>query len=136
MTQTTRKAGAIILSKDQDQSIALLHRAKQNDWSFPKGHVDEGENGEQTMLREIKEETGLTVEIIKKLPDLEYHNNDGSPVSLQMFLVKSTDDNNLKTEFEGDTIAWTPFSEVTEVLSYDNLKMYFSSIVDQFDSQR
>ena len=116
-------------SKNKD-NIALLYRSQQNDWSFPKGHVDQGENATQTMIREIKEETGLTVRIIKILPDLEYiNNNDGMAIYMNMFLVVSLDDSELKLEFEKDDIQWIPYNKVVEKLSYDNLKDYFKSVL-------
>ena len=37
-----------------------------NRWSFCSGYVKEFESAEESILREIKEETGLTAKIIKK----------------------------------------------------------------------
>lgn len=62
MDKTIQKAGAIIVSKSDENKIVLLHSGKQNDWSFPKGHIEEGEDPTGAMIREIKEETGLLVE--------------------------------------------------------------------------
>ncbi len=126
--EKTIKAGAIILSNNNKENIALLYRGKQRDWSFPKGHVDLGENSTQTMLREIKEETGLIVKIIKNLPDLEYVSSSGENVSIKMFVVISEDDSKLKNEFENDDIQWIPYNKVIEKLSYDNLKDYFTFV--------
>lgn len=123
------KVGAIILNHKDNNKIALLYRGKQNDWSFPKGHVDPGENAIQTMVREIREETGLTVRIIKELPDMEYHNNIEGSISIKMFLVESEDDSKLKIEFKNDKIQWVQLNKVNKKLSYDNLKDYYNSIL-------
>jgi 8-oxo-dGTP pyrophosphatase MutT (NUDIX family) len=120
-----QKAGAIIFSKDDNKKIALLYRGRQKDWSFPKGHTEEDENPTETMIREIKEETGLLVSILHELPDIQYIHPDGSNILTKMFLVRSTDDSTLKTEFESDNIEWVPIDKVTSKLSYDNLKEYF-----------
>jgi 8-oxo-dGTP diphosphatase len=37
-------------------------------WTFPKGRPDPGESPEQAALREVKEETGYSAMIIRKLP--------------------------------------------------------------------
>lgn len=129
MSEKIQKAGAIVLSSNDKNKIALLHRGKQDDWSFPKGHVDSGENAIQTMTREIKEETGLTTSVVKTLPDLEYIHSDGSLVSTKMFLVKSKDDSELKLEFESDDVQWILKDEVIKKLTYDNLKDYFKTIL-------
>ena len=123
------KAGAIILSAKNMAKIALLYRKKENDWSFPKGHTEQGENLEQTMLREIKEETGLDVKIIIELPHHLYTNKNEGEIVTNFFLVVSKDDTKLKTEFAGDKLQWVTFDEVIEKLSYDNLKDYFRLVL-------
>lgn len=40
--------------------------------ALPKGLVDRGESPEQTALREVREETGLTAELLAKLGDVRY----------------------------------------------------------------
>ena len=46
MQQNKRlKAGGIIIKREDDKvSLILLYRGNHKDWSFPKGHVDEGGN--------------------------------------------------------------------------------------------
>ena len=124
-----KKSGAIILSSENRKNIALLYRGRRNDWSFPKGHVDPGENDTQTMMREIEEETGLAVNIIKELPDHFYISPREGKISTKMFLVESKDDSKLKLEFEEDDIKFIPYTEVIKKLSYDNLKEYFASVI-------
>lgn len=127
-TENIQKAGAIILSKNDNNKIALLYRGKQKDWSFPKGHTEKGEVPAETMKREIKEETGLSVIILRELPEIHYSHPDGSSISTKMFLVSSADDSTLKTEFESDNIEWVPINKVSSRLSYSNLKEYFEKV--------
>lgn len=82
-SQSIPKSGAIIL---KDRSVLLLYRAKQNDWTFPKGHVEFGETDNQTMIREIKEETGLDTRVIRKLPDNEYTTGGEGVTDLKSFM--------------------------------------------------
>ena len=126
--KTTQKAGAIILSSANKNKIALLYRGKQNDWSFPKGHIENGENPTNAMIREIKEETGLSVKLLRELAELNYIHPNGNTISTKMFLVQSEDDALLKLEFEIDDVKWTPIKDVCSTLSYDNLKEYFKKI--------
>ncbi|NIM21675.1 MAG: NUDIX domain-containing protein [Anaerolineales bacterium] len=57
-----------------DNRILLVKRGTvvfRGYWALPGGRVDPGETVEQTVVREIKEETGLEVEVTRKLG--EYH---------------------------------------------------------------
>ena len=66
-----RKASRGIILKDDN--IILIHRIKQDNdyYVYPGGGVEMGETKEQCVLREIKEELGINVEIIKYLYRLE-----------------------------------------------------------------
>lgn len=122
-----KKAGAIIMSRDL-KYIALVFRPEKNDWTFPKGHVEEGETEIDTMTREILEETGALVEIKNILPDIEYLDNNGQNVLVKMLLtifVKDKPENKMGDE----QVKWIPIDEVAQKLSYQNLKEYFLSIV-------
>lgn len=132
-TTSVQKAGAILLSQNDPSLVALLYRAKQDDWTFPKGHVEKGEDVAETARREIAEETGLQVRLMEPLPGMEYDYPDGGHVVVHMFLMQSLDDSALKAEFEGDKIVWVKYAEVTERLSYDNLKQYFGKVYAQVE---
>ena len=123
------KAGAVVLSAKNMAKVALLYRGEQKDWSFPKGHIESGENPSEAMIREIKEETGLNIKIIKELPDYLYSNKMEGDIVTKMFLVRSEDDSKHKLEFKKDDIQWISYDKVVEKLIYDNLKDYFNLVL-------
>ena len=56
-----KSCGGIIFYKTkQNTKILLVKNNNGRYWSFPKGHIEEGETEQETAIREIKEETGLT----------------------------------------------------------------------------
>lgn len=72
--ERTRVAGIIFI----DGGIALMHRVgviKRKDiqeyYTFPGGGLEEGETLEEGTIREIKEEFGIDVKVVKKLYELE-----------------------------------------------------------------
>ncbi len=54
-------AGVCILN--QDNEVLLQKRGDKNKWGFPGGALEIGESIEECAIREVKEETGLDVEI-------------------------------------------------------------------------
>ena len=57
-----KSCGAIVARQtDTGREILLIRHVNGGHWAFPKGHVEENETEEQTALREILEETGLSV---------------------------------------------------------------------------
>ena len=79
-------------------------------------------------MREIKEETGIEVEFIKKLPDHYYFSPRGKEaVKVYMYLYKPLSFN-LKAEHDGDQVEWVPIEQVIDKLTHHNLKKYFKEI--------
>jgi 8-oxo-dGTP pyrophosphatase MutT (NUDIX family) len=67
---------AVIEPQKEDsprQSVASRHKVTQKMLlALPKGLVDSGEQPEQTALREVREETGISALQITKLGDIKY----------------------------------------------------------------
>lgn len=54
-------ASAVII---KEEKVLLVYHKKLNVWLYPGGHIEENESPDETVVREVMEETGLTVEII------------------------------------------------------------------------
>jgi 8-oxo-dGTP diphosphatase len=74
------RAGCILI---EDNKLALIerHRGGRHYFTFPGGGVDEGESDEQAAVREMEEETGLEVKVIRKIADI-YFGGDRQPFFL------------------------------------------------------
>ncbi len=60
----------ILFTQDRKQ-ILLVKRRDLPVWVLPGGGLDEGEDPKEGAIREVEEETGLKVEIVKQIA--EYH---------------------------------------------------------------
>ncbi|WP_129669542.1 NUDIX hydrolase [Phytoactinopolyspora endophytica] len=69
---TVRAAGGVAWRVGDDVQIVVVHRPKYDDWSLPKGKLDPGETWEEAAVREVLEETGLTVELGRFLDEVHY----------------------------------------------------------------
>ena len=61
-------AGGVLFRGDE----VLLIKNPSGVWSFPKGIVEEGENPEETALREVYEETGIKGRILSYIGEIGY----------------------------------------------------------------
>lgn len=57
---------AVVFSEDKEE-VLLVKRRDVPVWTLPGGGVEKGEHPEEAILREIKEETGLTISIVKEV---------------------------------------------------------------------
>lgn len=58
-------AGGLLWRKNNgDYEIAVIYRNRLNDWSLPKGKLHNGETWKQAALREVKEETGYSAQVV------------------------------------------------------------------------
>jgi len=79
--------GCSVIIPDEQGRILLQKRTDGDFWSLPAGGMDAGETPTQTAIREVREETGLEVELIRFLglysdPELCTIYPDGNRVQL------------------------------------------------------
>ena len=66
-------AGAVLWRRwGGGTQIALIHRSRYDDWSFPKGKRNGTEHVLLTAVREVQEETGVRVVLGRRLPATHY----------------------------------------------------------------
>jgi 8-oxo-dGTP pyrophosphatase MutT (NUDIX family) len=94
-------------------------------WALPKGHIDEGERGEATAVREVAEETGVQGRSLGKLGDVRYWFNwEGERVFkvVSFFLVRYERGRlgDLPAAFRHEVaeVRWVPLEEAPSVLTY------------------
>ena len=71
----TSAGGIVIRFADGAPHLVVGKRKRERDgvtWTLPKGTPDPHETTEETALREVREETGVTGRIVAPLPGIEY----------------------------------------------------------------
>jgi 8-oxo-dGTP diphosphatase len=108
-------AGGLVL---RDGRIAVVHRPRYDDWSLPKGKLDEGEDFEQAALREVEEETGLSCRLGREMGDATYRDNKDRAKLVRYFEMQP-EAGEFTPNDEVDELRWVPVAEASELLSYD-----------------
>ena len=80
-------------------------------WNFPGGHVEQGEFVTPSVVREIREETGLTIENPKLCGIKEFQKEQDGKRFIVFLYVASRFSGELRSSDEGD-VFWYPLSEL------------------------
>jgi 8-oxo-dGTP pyrophosphatase MutT (NUDIX family) len=112
-------AGGVLVRADQGGGprIAVIHRPKYLDWSFPKGKLEAGEGWLEAALREVEEETGARARPIRELPPVRYRDARGRPKLVRYWLMEPLE-GDFSPDDEVDQILWLPEAEASELLTY------------------
>jgi 8-oxo-dGTP pyrophosphatase MutT (NUDIX family) len=127
-----RSAGGVVFRKENGTIFYLLlhypssSKAKKDYWGFPKGHIEKGETLEETVKREIKEETGLEdIEFIDGFKEtIKYFFNFQGKKTLKfvtLFLLE-TQEQEVKISSEHIGYQWLPYEKALEFLSFEKDK--------------
>lgn len=117
-----KSCGAIVFyKKKRNTKVLLVKNSNGRYWSFPKGHIEHGENEQQTAIREIKEETGLDVTLIKEFREIsEYCPFGKIRKRVVFFLAQAFTDVVKIQEEEIDSFMWVDLQQARKLCTYEN----------------
>jgi len=128
-----RAAGGVLWRPaDHDVEVALIHRDRYDDWTFPKGKCEPGEHLLATAVREIAEETGIRATLGRRLGQARY--DSGGRAKLADYWAACSADRGARAAFvpneEVDAMEWVPAAEAPGRLTYQR----DASLLAQFTS--
>lgn len=128
-----KSCGAVIFRKQQNKYQYVLVQQKYGlHFGFPKGHVEKNESEIMTACREVKEETGLDIEIFDQIREqTRYSPRPGVIKDVVYFLAKAKSHILNKQEEEIADAIWVDESDVLSKLSYKTDKQLFKVITDK-----
>ncbi|SFP85328.1 mutator mutT protein [Amycolatopsis arida] len=101
--------------------IGRLDRQGRLLWSLPKGHIEDGETTEQTAVREVKEETGISAHVLQPLGTIDYWfvaERRRVHKTVHHFLLEAWGGELSDEDVEVTEVAWVPLAELEERLAY------------------
>lgn len=118
----TTSCGAVTwrLVDGKVEVLLIKQFAHKDRWGIPKGHVNEGESIEECAVREVKEETGVDIQLGARLPDCFVSNKveDKTVASWLAQPVGSHDTNHNDPDSEVADARWFPVDQLPEIMMY------------------
>ncbi|MCU1413609.1 MAG: mismatch repair protein MutT [Microbacteriaceae bacterium] len=117
-------AGAVCWRLDGDETqVLLVHRGERADVGLPKGKVDPGETPPQAAVRELQEETGLSLALGSPLGTVEYTLPGGREKIVYYWTAEVADSALELSTFEPNqeiaSLEWLTVKAARAALSYD-----------------
>lgn len=101
--------------------IGRLDRRGKLLWSLPKGHIEDGETVEQTAVREVKEETGISAHVVRPLGTIDYWfvaERHRVHKTVHHFMLAADGGELSDEDVEVTEVGWVPLSELDTKLAY------------------
>lgn len=119
MPSPIRAAGGVVWRDDDGGSlrIALIHRERYDDWTLPKGKLQDGERELTAAVREVWEETGATVAVSRRLIEVGYL-VEGLPKTVRFWAMQYRD-GEFAANAEVDDLAWLTVDDARTRMSHD-----------------
>lgn len=127
------KAGGGLVYNKKGEVLFIFRNGK---WDLPKGGIEKGEEIEDTAMREVEEETGVSgLKIVSKLQKT-YHVFKRNGI----YKLKITHWFEMKTDYKGklegqldegiEKVAWLNPEQIREALtnSYENIRLLFENV--------
>jgi 8-oxo-dGTP pyrophosphatase MutT (NUDIX family) len=119
--------GVVWRPADGGVEVALVHRPRYDDWSFPKGKLDPGESWEDAALREVEEEIGLRCRLGDELPPTSYRDNKGRAKVVRYWMMEPLD-GDFTPSAEVDEMRWLAPTDADGLLSYAHDRELLSAV--------
>jgi 8-oxo-dGTP diphosphatase len=119
MTPEVRAAGGIpVRASGEGVEVLVVHRARYDDWTFPKGKAETDEPDELCAVREVEEETGLACALEHELPSTRYLDSRGRPKRVRYWQLRVTGGTLFPREGEVDEARWVALEDAAALLTH------------------
>ena len=121
-----KSVGAVVSRREKQGTKFLCLQYRADHWDFPKGHMEKGETEEQTLRRELLEETGIKEFEINSdfREEIVYYFMRGKETVRKTvaFYLLTTPEKEVKISHEHTGFEWLDFESALERTTFENAK--------------
>jgi bis(5'-nucleosidyl)-tetraphosphatase len=120
-----KSCGTVVFLKNGEAKYLLLHY-EAGHWDFVKGNVEPNESEQETVIRELREETGITdakfIENFKEKIDYFYRRQGTTIHKEVIFFLMETHTETVKISYEHVGYIWLNYQQAMEKLTFKNAR--------------
>ncbi|MDQ6873656.1 MAG: NUDIX hydrolase [Actinomycetota bacterium] len=124
--EETSAGGLVVQQAGEAARGALIGRVDRRGrllWSLPKGHIEDGETAEQTAVREVAEETGITGRVVGELGTIDFwFVAEGRRIhkTVHHYLLLAETGELSDADMEVTEVAWVPLEQLGDRLAHED----------------
>ncbi len=115
---------AVVVFIEQDHRVLLVRRAfdpERGKWALPAGFIDDGEIPVEAAVREVREETGLEIEITRLVDVLA--GSDTGEASIVIIYVARMTGGTAQAQDDADGLLWYATSDPLPELAFESTRL-------------
>ena len=128
-----RSCGAIVFEEMEGALHVLMIQHRAGHWSFPKGHMEKGESEHETAIREVREETGVEIEIASNFRgESTYSPRNGVSKTVAFFIGNRFGGTVRPQEGEVCAVHWMRAVDAVRLLTFDKDRAIFLNAFEHY----
>jgi 8-oxo-dGTP diphosphatase len=116
-------AGGAVVTREHSlrgTEVVIVHRKRYDDWTLPKGKVEAGESLPVCAVREVHEETGVTIRLGVPLDSISYQAGNAGLKKVDYWGGVVLDSVRRAPDAEVDVVSWLPVRAAVSRLTYSH----------------
>jgi 8-oxo-dGTP pyrophosphatase MutT (NUDIX family) len=133
-------AGGVTVRNFRGRPFVAAVRVKNGTvLALPKGQIDTGERAADAAAREVREEAGVTADLVEKLGDIRYWYQRGGERVLKVvsfFLFRYRSGSVRDHDHEVDSAEWVPLEDAPRLLAYKGEREMVEAALSRLTADR